>query len=220
MRSCARRSFAAATSFIARVIFCVDWTERIRRWMSRSVAMRPDLRGLDALRRGELRLGFGHRRRQRIARRVRELLAVADLGEDLRRAALEPGVEEGLELADRVDRQIVEESLRTREDDDDLLLDRQRLVLPLLEELDHALTPRELHLRGAVQVGAELRERGQLPVLGEVEPQLARDLPHRPHLSRAAHPRDREADIDGWANTAVEEVGLQVDLAVRDRDHV
>ena len=39
MRSCARRSFAAATSFMARVIFCVDWTERIRRWMSRSVAM-------------------------------------------------------------------------------------------------------------------------------------------------------------------------------------
>ena len=31
MRSCARRSFAAATSFMARVIFCVDWTDRIRR---------------------------------------------------------------------------------------------------------------------------------------------------------------------------------------------
>jgi hypothetical protein len=31
MRSCARRSLAAATSFMARVIFCVDWTERIRR---------------------------------------------------------------------------------------------------------------------------------------------------------------------------------------------
>jgi hypothetical protein len=30
---------AAATSFMARVIFWVDWTERIRRRMSRSVAM-------------------------------------------------------------------------------------------------------------------------------------------------------------------------------------
>jgi len=38
-RSCARRSFAAATSFIARVIFWVDWTERMRRWMSRRVAI-------------------------------------------------------------------------------------------------------------------------------------------------------------------------------------
>src|SRR3989441_9972118 len=73
-RSCARRSFAAATSFIARVIFWVDWTERIRRWMSRSVAMRRDLRRLDALRRGELRLGVGDRFRQRFARGVRQLL--------------------------------------------------------------------------------------------------------------------------------------------------
>ena len=39
IRSCARRSFAAATSFMARVIFCVDSTERIRRRMSRSVAI-------------------------------------------------------------------------------------------------------------------------------------------------------------------------------------
>src|SRR5437667_4852677 len=39
MRSCARRSLAAATSFMARVIFCVDWTERIRRWMSRRVGI-------------------------------------------------------------------------------------------------------------------------------------------------------------------------------------
>ncbi len=39
MRSWARRSFAAATSFMARVIFWVDSTERIRRRISRSVAM-------------------------------------------------------------------------------------------------------------------------------------------------------------------------------------
>src|SRR5467141_3242435 len=83
-RSWARRSFAAATSFMARVIFCVDWTERIRRWMSRSVAMRPDLRGLDTLGRGELRLGLGHRGRQRGTGGIRELLLVTDLGEDLR----------------------------------------------------------------------------------------------------------------------------------------
>jgi len=38
MRSWARRSFAAATSFMARVIFCVLCTLRIRRWMSLSVA--------------------------------------------------------------------------------------------------------------------------------------------------------------------------------------
>jgi hypothetical protein len=37
--SCARRNRAAATNFIARVICCVFFTERIRRRKSRSVAM-------------------------------------------------------------------------------------------------------------------------------------------------------------------------------------
>ena len=39
MRSWARRNFDAATSFMALVIFWVDWTDLIRRWMSRRVAM-------------------------------------------------------------------------------------------------------------------------------------------------------------------------------------
>ena len=34
----------------------------------------------------------------------------------------------------------------------------------------------ELRLRGPVEVGAELREGRELPVLGEVEPELARHL--------------------------------------------
>ena len=37
--SCARRSRAAAMNFIARVICCVFFTERIRRRKSRSVGM-------------------------------------------------------------------------------------------------------------------------------------------------------------------------------------
>jgi hypothetical protein len=40
IRSCARRSRAAATIFIARVICCVLLTERIRRRMSSRFAMR------------------------------------------------------------------------------------------------------------------------------------------------------------------------------------
>ena len=54
---------------------------------------------------------------------------------------------------------------------DDLLLDRQRRVLPLLEELDQALAARQLRLRRLVEVGAELREGRQLAVLREVEAQ-------------------------------------------------
>src|SRR5687768_9128215 len=101
MRSWARRSLAAATSFMARVIFCVDWTERIRRWISRSVAISrgaprkspPYLGRLDAFRRHELGLGVGDGLRERVAQGVRDFLLVADLGQDLRLLALEPAVE-------------------------------------------------------------------------------------------------------------------------------
>src|SRR3954469_7029666 len=46
MRSWARRSFDAATIFIALVICCVDLTARIRRRMSRREGIRSDRRGL------------------------------------------------------------------------------------------------------------------------------------------------------------------------------
>src|SRR5689334_11097342 len=130
MRSCARRSLAAATSFMARVIFCVDWTERIRRWMSRRVAM---LGGLDPLGRHELGLGLGDGLAQRLPQRVADLPLVADLAKDLAAEPLQPAVEMLLERAHRLHRQVVEQALGAREDDGHLLLDGQRRVLALLE---------------------------------------------------------------------------------------
>ena len=79
---------------------------------------------------------------------------------------------------------------RPREDDGDLPVDGQRRVLPLLQELDHALAARELLLGGLVEIGAELGEGGELAVLGQVEPELARDLSHGLDLGRA-RPRAR-----------------------------
>src|ERR1051326_360926 len=219
MRSCARRSFAAATSFMARVIFCVDWTERIRRWMSRRVAIAP-LRRLDALRRHEFRLGVGDSLGERLAHRVGKLPLVADLREGLRLLPLEPAVEEGLELAHVLYRHVVEQALRARVDDRHLLLDRQRRVLALLKELPQASAARELDLRRAIEIRAELRERGELPVLREVEAQLAGDLPHRLHLGGAADARDRDADVHRGPDAGVEQVGLEKDLSVGDRDDV
>src|SRR5438067_10697 len=203
---------------MARVIFCVDWTDRIRRWMSRSVAM--TLRGLDALGGDELGLGVGDGLAELLPEAVADLLLVADLGQDLRLPPLQPAVEEFLERPHGVHRQIVEQSLRAGEDDGHLLLDRQRLVLALLEELDHALAAGQLVLGGLVEVRPELREGRQLAVLREVEPQLAGHLAHGLDLGRAADARDREADVHGRPDAAVEEVGLQIDLAVGDRDHV
>ena len=67
---------------------------------------------------------------------------------------------------------------------------------------------------------AELRERGELAVLREVETQRTGDLLHRLDLRVAADSRDRDADVDGRADALEEQVGLQEDLAVGDRDDV
>src|SRR3989454_10042799 len=84
----------------------------------------------------------------------------------------------------------------------------------------YALAARELHLGRPVEVAAELREGRQLTILSEVEPQLAGHLAHRLDLRRAAHPRDRQADVDRGPDAAVEEVRLEVDLPVGDGDDV
>ncbi len=100
------------------------------------------------------------------------------------------------------------------------LLDRERGVLRLLEQLDQAGTALELGLGGLVEVGAEGGERLELAVLGQVQAQAAGDRLHRLGLRRAADAGHRDADVDGRADTGVEQVGLEEDLAVGDRDDV
>src|SRR5262252_3578546 len=160
-RSWARRNLAAATSFMARVIFWVDSTERIRRRISLSVGMNrssslpahrkprsspraflPPSRGLDPSAHRELGLGLVHRLRQSLAQIVGQLLLVGDVAQELRRFPVHERVQELLERLDLVHREIVEHALSPREDDADLALHRLGNVLPLLQDLDHALTPR------------------------------------------------------------------------------
>lgn len=78
-----------------------------------------------------------------------------------------------LEAADLRDRDVVQLAGGAGPDGDDLLLDRERLVLALLEQLDHARTALQLGLGGRVQVGTEAGEGLQLTVLGEVQTQTA-----------------------------------------------
>ena len=75
-------------------------------------------------------------------------------------------------------------------------------------------------LRRLVEVGAEGGERLELAVLREVQAQAAGDRLHRLDLRRAADAGHRDADVDGRADTGVEQVGLEEDLAVGDRDDV
>src|SRR5205807_3115226 len=110
--------------------------------------------------------------------------------------------------------------LRAGVDLDDLLLDRHRHVLALLEDLREAGAARERLLRRLVQVGPELRECRQLTVLGKLEAQAAGDLLHALDLRVAADPGYGDAGIDGRALAGVEEIGLQEDLPIGDGDDV
>src|SRR5258708_2981702 len=100
------------------------------------------------------------------------------------------------------------------------MLYRHRLVLLLLDDLLLALAAVNSGLGGAVQVGAELCEGGQVAELGEIQLEGAGDLLHAGRLRVAADTADRDADVEGGTDAGVEEVGLEDDLAVGDRDDV
>ena len=64
---------------------------------------------------------------------------------------------------------VVQVAVGAGEEHDHLLGDGHRLVLILLEQFGHPLAAFELVLGALVEIGRELGEGGQLPVLGEVE---------------------------------------------------
>ena len=117
---------------------------------------------------------------------VVDLLLLGQRRQQLRPAGVEEGEQLGLVGAQPLDVDGIEEAVGRGIDDDDLLLDRQRLILRLLEHFDQPPAAIELALRLLVEVTAELRERRQLAVLREIEPQRAGHLPHRLDLRRAA----------------------------------
>ena len=205
MRSCARRSRDAATIFMAFVICCVDLTARIRRRMSSNDGMVfyaaavfcAAAKSFAELLQRRVQLGL---------ELVVDLLLLGERREELRLARVEELVELLFVGANGLDRHRVEVPVGGGVDDRDLLLDRERLILRLLQDLDQAAAAIELVERRLVEVGAELRERRELAVLREVEPQRAGHLPHRFDLRRAADARHRVADVDRGADTLVEQI--------------
>ena len=136
--------------------------------------------------------------------------------EQLSLLAREMLTEVRLPLGDLVDGDRVEQTVDTGVDDRDLNLHRQGLVLALLEELRQARTTGEQETRRGVEVGTELRERGDFTVLREVELERTGELLHDLRLCGGTDTGDGETDVDGGADTAEEELGLQEYLAVSD----
>ena len=56
----------------------------------------------------------------------------------------------------------------------DLLFDRQRLILRLLQDFDQVLAAIQLRLRSLIEIGAELREGRQFAILRQIETQACR----------------------------------------------
>ena len=178
----ARRICDAAISSMARVIWAVDWTDRDRRRTARSCA--PTWPCLGGLRIALQRLGgvlvlplhrlLGLRRGVDLAglEPLRELLdglaraasrsssraLLHDLLHHLALAGPHELQQLGLEPAHVLDRDLVEVTVAARPDRDDLVLDQERAVLGLLEQLDHPGAPGQLGLGRLVQVRAELGE--------------------------------------------------------------
>ena len=111
-------------------------------------------------------------------------------------------------------------AVRPRVDDEHLPLEGHRRVLPLLEDLDQPPPAGELGLRRLVEIRSELRKSGHVAELRQLEPQRPGDLLHGLRLGVAADAGHRQPDVDRWADAGVEEVGIEEDLPVGDRDDV
>src|SRR5207245_2981138 len=98
----------------------------------------------------DLRLQLG-------AQVVRQRLLLADAVEHVLAGRAHVAEQAMLELADLVERQLVEIAVDAGKDHRDLFLDLERRELRLLQQLRQARTAVQKALRGGVEVGAELR---------------------------------------------------------------
>ena len=125
-----------------------------------------------------------------------------------------------LPLEDLGDGDVVEVTVDTSVDEGNHLVDGHGAVLLLLEELGKTLTTRQGLLGSGIEIGTELGEGGNLTVLGQEELERTSDLLHGLELSGGADTRDGKTDVNGGADTLVEELSLQEDLTVSDGNDV
>src|SRR5437762_1178354 len=90
--------------------------------------------------------------------------------------------------------------------------DRHRRVLLLLHDLGRTLTALELPASGLVEVGCELRERGELTILSESETNTTTELLDDVRLCSATDARHGDTGVHRRTDTGVEQVGLEEDL--------
>src|SRR6187551_447625 len=137
----------------ALVIFCVDFTEPMRSLRALSEAILCER--LPELRQRVLELGGSV---------VVELLAVTDRLEDLRMIRAKVSEHRRLVASNRGDIDRVDEAVGACEDRGNLLFDRHRAELRLLQQLGEARTASEQLLGRCIEVRTELGEGRHLTV--------------------------------------------------------
>ena len=137
---------------------------------------------------------------------------------DVRSSRIHVLKESGLPIPNLVEWHVIDEIVRCRIQNHDLLFHRHGRVLRLLHNSGHAVAAVELGPGSEVQIGTQLGERFHSRN-GQIETKLAR------HFFMALvwrrHRRDETESRRSWrANAGKEQVALQVDLPIRDRNHV
>src|SRR3984893_12858118 len=194
---------------MALVIFGVALVAAMRTRMSLRLAMLSECLGESFNRALELR-----------GRGIAEVADLADIREDIGMLVAQRRQQALLERPHPRHRNRIEIAVDPRVNHADLLLHLQRRELRLLQQLGEPRAAMEHALRGGVEIGAELGEGRHFAILRKLALDAAGDPLHRLGLGRGADPRHRQADIHGRADALIEQIGLQEDLAVGDRNHV
>ena len=125
-----------------------------------------------------------------------------------------------LERTNLVDGDVPHEAARTAVQDGHLLPYRHGAVLGLDKQLIVLAPFVQGQFRHLVHVRGELGEGLQFCPLGLVDLERTGHLLHGLHLGAAAHTGNADTHVDSGTHTLVEEALLQVNLAVRDGNHV
>ena len=125
-----------------------------------------------------------------------------------------------LESANLAGLNLVKVTSNTGVKDASLVLDGHGHVLLLLEQLGQLLTSVEELLGGGIKIGTELGEGGDLTVLSELKLEGTSELLHGLNLGGRSDTGHRETDVNGGADTLMEQLSLEEDLAVRDGDDI
>jgi hypothetical protein len=140
--------------------------------------------------------------------------------EQLLLARLEVLQEGSFPLSDIGDGNTIEETVNTGVDNGNLDFDSQRLVLSLLEEFSETGTTVEEETSRGIEIGSELGEGGDITVLGEVEFEGSSDGLHDLGLGSGSDTGYGKSDIDSGTYTLEEELSLEENLSISDRNNV